>query len=313
MSALEIAGECPACRVEGARVELYDPAEAACALGVFATARCRFCGGAWRGATSAPGSAVRPGRCPACEAVLAPDPGAHRCARCGLEARIDEVTAPAVPRTIGELEAAVARWAREACEPTAAFWEGSLLGATAESLLARLGAGERVATALDGFDEVFGGARGGGARVTLPPSPAEPEVGVYDTSACSRALASVMAADGELHPAERALFEHVLAAEGWPPLPAAELRVHRPLEIAHLVPPARRARLVERMVELASIDGVADRSELRVVRAFAAVWGIPGADVDAHLVRQRALGASWIVRAGRWLRARIWIEEAPRQ
>ncbi len=311
MSALEIAGDCPACRVEGARLELYDPLDPACALGVFASARCRFCAGAWRGAMSATVTAARPGRCPACDAAL--DAAVKgRCARCGLEAHVEEVRAPAVPRSLQEVEGAVARWAAEAGEPVQAFWEASLLGTTPAALFARLAAGAPVETALDGFDEVFGGARGGTTRVTLPPPPAAPAEDRYDTGACSKALASVMAADGELHPAERAFFERVVTEEGWPLLPVEELRVHRPLEIAHLVPPAGRARLVERMVELASIDGVADKSELRVVRAFAAVWGIPGADIDAHLGRQSDHGASWIVRAGRWLRAHVWIEDPPR-
>ena len=251
------------------------------------------------------------GGCMACDAAFeALVTG--RCGHCGLEARIEEEKAPAVPRTAAEVEVAVGRWAGEAGEAVQVFWEASLRGATPAALLARLAAGERIETALDGFDEVFGGARGGSTRVTLPPPPAALAEGSYDTLACSRALASVMAADGELPAVERAFFERMVAEEGWPSLPPEELRVHRPLEIAHLVPPAGRARLVERMVALASIDGIADKSELRVVRAFAAVWGIPGGDIDAHLARQSDHGASWIVRVGRWLRAHVWIEEAPR-
>jgi len=66
-------------------------------------------------------------------------------------------------------------------------------------------------------------------------------------------------------------------------------------------------RLGHQITEVTSpIDGA------RAARAFAAVWGIPGGDIDAHLARQSDHGASWIVRVGRWLRAHVWIEEAPR-
>ncbi len=98
-----------------------------------------------------------------------------------------------------------------------------------------------------------------------PPRSAPPRAIVYP-------LVSVIAADGEIHPEERALVDRFLEAEGLAPLADHEFRVHHPSEVAHFVPIERREDVVKLMCETASIDGMPDESERRVIRAYATAW-----------------------------------------
>ena len=106
-----------------------------------------------------------------------------------------------------------------------------------------------------------------------PPPSAPPRAIVYP-------LVSVIAADGEIHPAERALVDRFLESEGLAPLAAHEFRVHHPSAVAHLVPKERREMVVQLMCETATVDGMADESERRVIRAYAAAWEVPSEKVE---------------------------------
>ena len=102
---------------------------------------------------------------------------------------------------------------------------------------------------------------------TLPPPSAPPRAIVYP-------LVSVIAADGEIHPEERALIDRFLQGEGLPPLSDDEICVHHPSAVAHLVPRTRREDVVKLMCETAAIDGMPDESERRVIRAYATAWSV---------------------------------------
>lgn len=104
--------------------------------------------------------------------------------------------------------------------------------------------------------------------VTVPPPPSAPPRAIVFP------LVSVVAADGEIHPEERALVDRFLQAEGLAPLADHEFAVHHPSEVAHLVPPERREEVVRLMCETAAIDGMPDESERRVIRAYAAAWHV---------------------------------------
>ena len=78
-----------------------------------------------------------------------------------------------------------------------------------------------------------------------PPISAPPRAIVFP-------LVSVIAADGEIHPAERALIDRFLESEGLAPLTEDEFRVHHPSEVAHLVPKERREMVVQLMCETAT-------------------------------------------------------------
>jgi uncharacterized membrane protein YebE (DUF533 family) len=139
---------------------------------------------------------------------------------------------------------------------------------------------------------------------SLPPPPsAPPRAIVYP-------LVSVVAADGEIHPQERALIDRFLESEGLAPLAPEEIRVHHPTEVAHLVAPARREDVVKLMCETASIDGLPDESERRVIRAYAAAWGVDDEKIDfwmwgyetmnTSLARQLFLKIRRFVLSARW-------------
>lgn len=109
---------------------------------------------------------------------------------------------------------------------------------------------------------------------TSPPPPsAPPRAIVYP-------LVSVVVADGEVHPEERALVDRFLVSEGLAPLTDEELRVHHPSEVAHLVPRERREEVVKLMCESAAVDGLPDESERRVIRAYATAWHVPDEKIE---------------------------------
>jgi tellurite resistance protein len=147
----------------------------------------------------------------------------------------------------------------------------------------------------------------------LPPPPpsAPPRAIVFP-------LVSVIAADGEIHPEERALVDRFLESEGLAPLADHEFCVHHPSEVAHLVPRSRREDVVKLMCETAAIDGMPDESERRVIRAYATAWDVDDEKLDfwmwgyetmnASLARQLFLKLRRFVLSARWGEA----EEQPR-
>lgn len=96
-------------------------------------------------------------------------------------------------------------------------------------------------------------------------------------------LVSVISADGEVHPAERAFVDAFLQGEGLAPLADHEVRVYTPAEVAPYVPKERREKIVELMCEVAMVDGLADDAEVRVVRAYASAWRVPEEKVETWL------------------------------
>jgi len=134
-----------------------------------------------------------------------------------------------------------------------------------------------------------------GAATPFGPAPAAPEH-AGPPSAPPRAivypLVSVVAADGEIHPAERALVDRFLVSEGLSPLTDEEFRVHHPSEVAHLVPKDRREGVVQLMCESATVDGMPDESERRVIRAYAAAWDVPDEKVDFWMWGYESMGTS---------------------
>ncbi len=143
-----------------------------------------------------------------------------------------------------------------------------------------------------------------GSRPPPPPPPsAPPRAIVYP-------LVSVIAADGEIHPAERALIDRFLESEGLAPLTEDEFKVHQPSAVAHLVPSERREAVVQLMCETATVDGRADESERRVIRAYAAAWNVPDEKIEfwmwgydhmsTGIVRQLWMKLRRFVLSARW-------------
>ena len=134
-----------------------------------------------------------------------------------------------------------------------------------------------------------------------PPTSAPPRAIVYP-------LVSVIAADGEIHPAERALIDRFLESEGLAPLGEHEFRVHHPSEVAHLVPKERREMVVQLMCETASVDGMPDESERRVIRAYAAEWGVPDEKVEFWMWGYESMSTSLVRQL--WMKLRRFVLSA---
>ena len=134
-----------------------------------------------------------------------------------------------------------------------------------------------------------------------PPTSAPPRAIVYP-------LVSVIAADGEIHPAERALIDRFLESEGLAPLAEDEFRVHHPSEVAHLVPKERREMVVQLMCETASVDGMPDESERRVIRAYAAEWGVPDEKVEFWMWGYESMSTSLVRQL--WMKLRRFVLSA---
>jgi uncharacterized tellurite resistance protein B-like protein len=139
--------------------------------------------------------------------------------------------------------------------------------------------------------------------ISPPPPSAPPRVIVYP-------LVSVIAADGEIHPEERALVDRFLQSEGLAPLAEHEFCVHHPSEVAQFVPKERREDVVKLMCETAAIDGMPDESERRVIRAYATAWDVDEEKVEfwmwgyesmnTSLARQLFLKLRRFVLSARW-------------
>lgn len=300
---LELLSDCPACRVEGALQELYDPALPACAFGVPAEARCRVCEASWESelheGPGAQGLRARPsGQCPCCgHHLLDEELLAHACAQCGSRASRRASRAPSDLSELATLTARLRALAADEHVTLNEYLDANFMGRTVAELHARLSAGEAVETSLGEMFSLF--SRGGGrsvnvsashAQMARPPNahatrPSSPGESPHDPRAILLALVSVLVADGQTDPRESAFVDGFMRREGMAPLRPEEWVVHRPVEIAARIPPARRGEVVELMTQLACIDGEADPSEIRVVESFAAAWQIPRVEVDGWIER----------------------------
>lgn len=302
----ELLSDCPVCRVDGAIVEVYDPLEPACALGHPAESRCRICNARWASRVIAgPGAegvlTPETGRCPLCEHRLRDDEiEAHTCAMCGTRAVLERVreSDPIGMRAV--FEANLLRFAHDEGEgDLKTFLDVNFMGASVSEIHDRVLRGERTETTFDALFGLFhqGGRSGGGPHGAPTPRAVAAETpkvyegardgAEYDPRAMLLALVSVVLADGQTHPREAEFVDRFLTAEAMAPLRPEEYRVHRPMEISPKIPPQRRAEVVELMTQLACIDGEADPSEVRIVRSFAAAWGIGDEQVTEWLERFR--------------------------
>lgn len=293
---VELTAECPECRTRGVWIELYDPVVPATALGLPAQARCRLCAAEHLGECT-PGSEglaarTRPaGQCPFCARPLAEaDLAAHACGRCGSRAAMVTSRAGDDLRDAAVLERAVrSLMAAEGDDELAGFLQRCFGAADLDALRERYVQGVPVETALDGAVGFLSGAV---ARAPATPPPKAPVAAAAplgdDRRAMLLALVSVLMADGQRDPRETPLVEAFLKAEGLAPLAPGEMRVHRPVEVAARVPAERREGLLSLMAQLAYADGVADPSEVRVLRAFADAWKVEQAEVDRWLATYRA-------------------------
>ena len=134
-----------------------------------------------------------------------------------------------------------------------------------------------------------------------PPPSAPPRAIVYP-------LVSVIAADGEIHPAERALVDRFLESEGLAPLTEDEFRVHDPSTVAHLVPKDRREAVVQLMCETATVDGMPDESERRVIRAYATAWNVPDEKVEFWMWGYESMSTGFVRQL--WMKLRRFVLSA---
>jgi uncharacterized tellurite resistance protein B-like protein len=317
-SSVDLSFDCEVCHVEGGCLETYDPLVAACRFGVPAVARCRLCGKHARGVVlgrmqepvaeaqrSALVAGVAANGCPLCAHPLEPAAlDAKRCPECGAHAQLELVHPGHLPTTEAELAQALAGWAAsETFDDLGEFLHATFVRPKLGELLEDLAAGRLIETVPDPFARQGGG--GGAGQSAKPPAARaadEEEVASPVThrdpnppaSAPPRAvvfpLVSVVAADGEIHPRERELVDRFLRSEGLEPLHDDEIRVHRPDEVAHLVPVHRREAVVQLMCETAAIDGAADASEIRVIQAYAAAWNVPADKIDLWIWAHENMG-----------------------
>lgn len=335
MDPFQILAACPHCKVEGAVVELYDPLEPCCALGVAAESRCRLCGrgtvgrATW-GREQLGSVSMGDDACPECKVALDDAiRSSRRCHQCGFSAWDEETAAPVALVERAVVVEALARWAEE---DGVGSWEellaSSFCAPTVEELMASLARGEAVETTFDVlgflFSHMEGSGGGGGAALEAEgvvqgvnaaaalgdgPRGAPPTLRIKLPTArpASRrnralALASVIAADGHARPAEVAFVNAVLAQEQQEALRPEEIQLLRPHEVGPVGSLKEREELCHLMVQLAYIDGERDETEMRVVRDFARAWGVDPARVDGWEAACEARGASRWQRT--WQRAR---------
>ena len=297
----QVLAECPHCRVEAAVLQVMDPTHPACHLGRPAEQRCRLCGWATVALDEpfAPRLPPSSGRCPACNKPLseAARTGQGICPHCRYTPRLRETEGPVSMRAPGTARAALIRWAALEGEADVDRFCHAHMGEGADEVVGRLGRGERVGTTFDVIAWLFPDSGGGAVstRADAPgsrpvpvgdrrPAPAEDDAAdaplPMDPHTAARVLVSVMAADGELRPGELRFIRRFLESEGLPPMDPADLRIWRPHELPVPAEAAVRSQLIEACVHLMHLDRQRDGSEWKVVRAFAAAWGI--ADDDLH-------------------------------
>lgn len=317
---VELARDCASCGLESGVVEVYDARVAACRFGVPAEARCRLCEEVAQGVVDRP---VHPGletlpanRCPACTETM--DERAaleRRCPSCGAKAEERRVLSGVPLDTLAAFEAALDAWAtRDGYASRAELLRAMFVVPDVAALFTSRTRGEPLAVLADPFSSM--GQRPGRApsapREVPPSDPSLIEDDAPPPSAPPRAiiypLVSVIAADGDVHPKERALVDAFLRSEGLAPLTDDELRVHHPAQVARYVPAERREAFVRLMCEAASADGVPDESERRVIRAYASAWDVPDEKVEIWLWSYENMNAS----LGRqlWLRLRRFVLSA---
>lgn len=297
----QVLATCPHCRVEASVVQLMDPTHPATHLGRPTDQRCRLCGWATRALDEpfAPRMPPSAGRCPACNKALseAARTGRGICPHCRYTPRLLEVHAPMRLGSAAVALGALQRWALEDGEQDVERFCQAHMGLGAEAVVERLVRHEPVSTTFDVIAWLFpdGSAlsstpdEGPSARPVpivdrapaAPPSPSpSPTSAALDPRVPARVLVSVMAADGLLRPGERRFVDAFLAHEGLEPLDPADLRIWRPHELPVPEDADLRARLLEACVHLMHLDHQRDGSEWKVIKAFAAAWGIAEDDLD---------------------------------
>lgn len=119
------------------------------------------------------------------------------------------------------------------------------------------------------------------------------------------ALASVAAADGDAGEGDREMLQRAAERRGIPPLAVEDIRVRRPAEIDPPATLVQREALLKEMFWMAWNDGELDESELRVVRAFARAWGVDPQRVqewtDVATMGDANALERWVTRIGRYL------------
>ena len=85
-----------------------------------------------------------------------------------------------------------------------------------------------------------------------------------------------------------------MKSEGLEPLRDDEVKVHHPSAVAHLVPKDRRVAVVQLMCETATVDGMPDESERRVIRAYATAWSVPDEKVEFWMWGYESMSTSLV-------------------
>ncbi|MCB9677289.1 MAG: TerB family tellurite resistance protein [Alphaproteobacteria bacterium] len=314
-AAWQVIADCPHCHTHGAVLQLMDPDNPACHLGVPAVSECQMCG---RTETAGepellPRDPIGSNRCPACRKPLSvASREAACCDQCGWGPEV--VVQPGLDLSDETLvRAGLSRWAASEGLTIDELCAGSLGGPT-DDVVGRYLRGEPVESSMDAIAFLFPGMAAGSALGAHIEAPVRAERDAPSTErapdprAAARLLVSVMVADGQIRAGERAYVDAFLAKESMAPLTPSELRPWRPHEIGPVGDFELARRAVQAAVELMHLDGERDGSELRIVRTFARAWGVPEREVDAwnrQLDRHYAPPLRVVWRAlDRWVRTR---------
>jgi len=308
--------DCPSCLVEGAAIETWGDDDGAredgacCRLGVPQLLACRLCGLRAQGVVHGASSTNHESGCPGCGSALDDAARAsHVCPTCRAYAgQVETATPTPFPDLpVDELERALQEWAvaeglSTGDELLSAYFDVVGPGELHAALQRR----ERVETTFDVADYFLGGGvagpactvgpRGGAIAMEVGRAPlsssllekraAERTLPLARTASPRdelRAIASVLAADGETGAADVAWLARAAEARGIAPIERDELRVWRPNELPPPPTLEDRERVLEEMFRIGTCGGDIDDSELRVVREFARAWG-----VDPDRLRQWA-------------------------
>lgn len=261
-SPFQVLVDCPACRVEGAVLELVQPTEGD--QGVVLESTCRMCGRSVQ-----QGRCVDPGR-----RFATPEQGIE-----ALRAWAEREQEPDLElfaranfgdRRPAEIAEALVQRRPVTTNFDAVAWlfPGTL--GPAQTRNDETGpAGERAAG--DAVDA--GPQQAAGPRAPGPTAAALAAARAEDHArTAARALIAVMVGDGVIRPEERAFIDRCMHSFGYPPMTDFDLRPWRPSELG---PPHDTAALVEAMAALVYVDHERDGSEWRIVREFARYWGYP--------------------------------------
>jgi hypothetical protein len=269
----EVRVDCPACRVEGARVETWETEAPTSRLGVPSAERCRLCGHAAEGRVT-PADRQAPGEgCPGCGSTLDDASlAAHRCPFCGASAAVVETAPARIPGNVDELERALAGWAvEEALATPGEIVEGYFVLTTPAELLAALARGEAVETTFDVVDYLFSGHGQGGAPATKPAIDGAPPDAPPAPPAPITTGAPFPSRDERSPPVSIRMG----SPAGWSGSGPASVR--------------RVGGLRDELLALASVaasDGEASEDDLAVLAQAAANRGIPPLTLDEIRVRR---------------------------